>query len=68
MMPLGFSAAISARACCRQDGGIHVALADAPRDDLRVLRTKIQNDDLFDHEVKANAARPGRLVLDFGLE
>ena len=31
---------------------IDVALADAPRDDLRVLRPEIQNDDLFVHEIK----------------
>ena len=35
-----------------QDGGIDVALADAARDDLRVLRPEIQNDDLFVHEMK----------------
>ena len=35
-----------------QDGGIDVALADAARDDLGVLRPKIQNDDLFVHEIK----------------
>ena len=32
-----------------QDHGVDVALADAARDDLRVLRPEIQNDDLFGH-------------------
>ena len=32
-----------------QDDRIDVALADAPRDDLRVLRAEIQDDDLLGH-------------------
>ena len=53
MMPLGFSAAISARRrVVAQDDRIDVALADAPRDDLRVLRPEIQNDDLLSHVMK----------------
>ena len=35
-----------------QDCGIDVALADAPRNDLRVLRAEIENDDLFVHEIE----------------
>src|SRR5208282_238000 len=45
-----------------QDLRIHVALANAARNDLRVLRTKIKDDNLFVHEInKRNAlfACPG---------
>ena len=50
MMPLGFSRAISARRrVVAQDDRIDVALADAARDDLRVLRAEIQDDDLLGH-------------------
>lgn len=37
------------------DGGINVAFAHAASDDLRVLRSKIQNNDLFVHESKTEA-------------
>ena len=33
-----------------EDGGIDVALAHAPGDDLRVLRTEIQDDNFFRHD------------------
>ena len=32
--------------------GIDVALAHAPRDDLRVLRAEIEDDDFFSHDAK----------------
>ena len=35
-----------------QDGRIDVALAHATRDDLRVLRTKIEDDNLFVHGIE----------------
>ncbi len=35
-----------------QDLRIHVALADAARNDLRVLRAKVKDDNLFVHEIK----------------
>ena len=44
-----------------QDDRIHVALADAARDDLRVLRPKIQNDDLFVHEIN----RPKHILCPY---
>ena len=50
MRPLGPSAAISgAGSVVAQNDRIDVALANTPRDDLGVLRAKIQNDDLFCH-------------------
>jgi hypothetical protein len=37
-----------------EDDGIHVALANAARDDLRVLRTEIENNNCFDHVIIQN--------------
>ena len=37
------------RGVVANDGGIHVALADAARDDLRVLGTEVEDDDLLAH-------------------
>ncbi len=50
MMPLGLQRGDFRRGrVVAQDDGIHVALADAARDDLRVLRAEIQDDDLLGH-------------------
>jgi len=43
-----------------EDDGINVAFADAARDDLRVLGTKIQNDYLFVHADKRKVFAPAR--------
>ena len=45
------------RGVVAQDGGIHVALADAARDDLRVLGTEVEDDDLLVHEVRSVCLR-----------
>ena len=44
-MPFGFAAAISVAGDVEADDlGIDLALADAPRDDLRVLRAEIEDE------------------------
>ena len=49
----GFQRGDFLRRCVEaQDLRIHVALANAARNDLRVLRAKIKNDNLFVHEIK----------------
>ena len=49
----GFQRGDFLRGCVEaQDLRIHVALANAARNDLRVLRAEIKNDNLFVHEIK----------------
>ena len=66
-MPLGFSAAIScAGVSKRRMLRIDVALAHAPRDDLRVLRPEIEDDDLFVHRLMIGER--GQLCLSILLQ